>query len=129
MHKTLALALALGLSGAAVAQTHGGHSGHGAHGAHGSAAPAANAPAVQEYRAANDRMHKDMDIAFTGDPDVDFFKAMIPHHQGAIDMARVVLRHGKDPEAKKLAQEIIAAQEKEIAQMRASLKAKGVALP
>lgn len=95
------------------------------HGQHG-AAPAANEPAsTKAYRASNDRMHKDMDIKFSGDADVDFFVGMIPHHQGAIDMAKVVLEHGKDPETKKMAQEIIAAQEKEIAFMREWLKKKG----
>jgi uncharacterized protein (DUF305 family) len=98
------------------------HSGHGSHGA----APQRNAPAsTQAFRAANDKMHKDMDIKFSGDADIDFFKGMIPHHQGAIDMAKVVLQHGKDPETKKLAEEIIAAQEKEIAFMRDWLKKRG----
>lgn len=94
------------------------------HAGHGAATPNA-APSTKAFEAANARMHKDMDIQFSGDADVDFFKGMIPHHQGAIDMAKVVLEHGKDPETKKMAQEIIAAQEKEIAFMRAWLKKKG----
>ena len=62
---------------------------------------------------------------FSGDADVDFMKHMRPHHQAAIDMAKVVLANGKDAEAKKLAQEIISAQEKEIAVIDAWLKKKG----
>ncbi len=66
----------------------------------------------------NMKMHKDMTMEFTGNPDVDFAKGMIPHHQGAIDMAKVVLQYGKDPEMKKLAEEIINAQDTEIAFMK-----------
>lgn len=50
----------------------------------------------------------------TGDPDKDFAMMMVPHHQGAIDMAEVELKYGKDPQLKKMAQEIIEAQKKEI---------------
>jgi len=75
-------------------------------------------PAIAAYRAASDRMHQDMTIEFTGDPDVDFARGMIPHHQGAIDMAQAVLAHGQDPEIRALAEAIIAAQEKEIAFLR-----------
>ncbi len=66
----------------------------------------------------NNKMHKDMTMKFTGNPDVDFAQGMIPHHQGAIDMANVVLKYGKDPEMKKLAEEIIKAQDTEIAFMK-----------
>ncbi|MDT8272228.1 MAG: DUF305 domain-containing protein [Desulfomonilia bacterium] len=74
------------------------------------------------YRTANDTMHKAMDIAFTGDADIDFLKGMIPHHQGAIEMAQIVLRYGKDPKIRALAQDIITNQNEEIARMRSWLK-------
>jgi uncharacterized protein (DUF305 family) len=70
-------------------------------------------------------MHKDMTIKLTGDADVDFARGMIPHHQGAVDMAKIVLEHGKDPELKKLAQDVIASQNREITFMREWLKKKG----
>ena len=81
------------------------------------AAPAT--PSTKAYRAASAKMHKDMAIRYVGDADRDFAAGMIPHHQGAIDMAKVVLQYGRDPELKKLAEDIVAAQEKEIAFMAA----------
>jgi uncharacterized protein (DUF305 family) len=57
----------------------------------------------------------------TGNPDLDFLAMMIPHHQGAIDMARLGLVHGKDPLVRRLAEEIIASQQVEIEAMRARL--------
>jgi uncharacterized protein (DUF305 family) len=82
-------------------------------------------PASAAYMAASERMHRDMAIEFTGNPDVDFARAMIPHHRGAIDMARAVLDHGQDPEIRALAEGIIAAQESEIAVLRAWLEERG----
>jgi uncharacterized protein (DUF305 family) len=58
----------------------------------------------------------------TGDPDHDFAAMMIPHHQGAVDMAKVELLYGKDPALRRLAQEIIVTQEQEIEVMRMRLK-------
>ena len=58
----------------------------------------------------------------TGDPDHDFAAMMIPHHQGAIDMAKVELLYGRDPALRRLAQEIIVTQAQEIAVMQLRLK-------
>ena len=83
------------------------------------ATPAASGDtaSTKAFKAANDTMHAGMNIPFTGNADVDFVKGMIPHHQAAIDMAKVQLEYGKDPEIRKLAEGIIAAQTAEIAQM------------
>ena len=78
-----------------------------------------NGPSSLALHGVNVKMHEAMDITYTGNPDRDFVSGMIPHHQGAIDMAGVVLKYGKDPEVKKLAQDIIKAQEQEIAWMKA----------
>ena len=82
-------------------------------------------PATAAYLAAAERMHRDMAIEFSGHPDVDFARGMIPHHQGAIDMARALLEHGEDPEMRALAEAIIAAQEEEIAFLRSWLEQHG----
>jgi uncharacterized protein (DUF305 family) len=96
---------------------HGAQSGHGADGPQGDRGPASLA-----FHGINQQMHEGMNITFTGNADVDFVNGMIPHHQGAVDMAKVVLAFGKDPEIRKLAEAVIQAQESEIAFMRAWLK-------
>jgi len=77
------------------------------------------------YEEANRKMHEGM-AAIDPDPDIAFMQGMVPHHQGAVDMAEIVLKYGKDPEARALAETIIESQTKEIAQMNAWLEKRGV---
>lgn len=89
------------------------------------AAPAP-APAAGFYKqndAAMTAMMSDMHVSMTGDVDADFLRMMIPHHQGAIDMAEAQLRYGRDDGVKQLSRAIIAKQREEIAAMRQMLAA------
>lgn len=72
-----------------------------------------------EFKAAHEKMMNDMQgAAFTGNADDDFVSHMIPHHQGAVDMAQVEVKYGKDPQLKRLAQRIIESQRREIQFMK-----------
>jgi uncharacterized protein (DUF305 family) len=73
--------------------------------------------------AVNERMHREMALEYTGNVDADFAKNMIAHHQGAIDMAKIVVAFGKDPKIRELAQNVIKAQEDEITMMKSWLDA------
>jgi DUF305 family protein family protein len=82
------------------------------------AAISAEAPFLAENEVAMNRMMANMDVTPTGDVDRDFVAMMVPHHQGAIDMAQAVLRYGHNEQLRRLAQEIIVTQQQEIAAMR-----------
>jgi uncharacterized protein (DUF305 family) len=74
-----------------------------------------------EMARVNGHMHETMEIAPQGNVERDFVRMMIPHHQGAIDMALVLLKYGHDERLKRLAQSIIVEQGQEIAYMRTLL--------
>ena len=82
-------------------------------------ADAGSSASTQAFKDADEKMMQAMDApAYTGDADKDFVAHMIPHHQGAVEMAQVELKYGKDPELKRLARNIIKAQHDEIAFMQ-----------
>lgn len=95
---------------------------HSAHGAHGQTS---TAPWAAPYDAVNAQMHQDMAIAYSDNPDLDFARAMLAHHVGAVEMAAIQLQFGTDPEMRALAQAIIDAQGPEIEAMRAFIAANG----
>ncbi len=97
-----------------------------------SAAPLAGLPkagpptteAAKAYAAAAQKMHTDMSSDYTNDVDVDFVRGMIPHHQGAIDQAEILLKYSTNPRLRRLAGGIIASQRREIRFMEKWLKAR-----
>jgi uncharacterized protein (DUF305 family) len=124
-HRILMIAAAIALL-PSLAFAQGAHGGHSGHSTPAQTARTPDTPATQGYRQANEKMHKNMDIPFSGNADVDFVRGMIPHHQGAIDMAKVALQHAKEEQIRKWAEDVIREQEREIAEMQAWLKAKGI---
>lgn len=78
---------------------------------------------MEDMNAGMEKMMKDMHSpGYTGNPDIDFLEMMIPHHEGAIEMARLVLIYGTDPLVRKLAEDIIATQRVEIETMKRRLE-------
>lgn len=142
MTRSISIALALlALAGPALAQSS--HQGHGAAPAPGTAPMGqmgmgmgmmnmesmqtmmktmmpspGGAASTKDFKSADMKMMHDMAVPYTGNADIDFRTKMIPHHQGAIDMAKVALAHAKDETTKVLAAQIIKDQEREIAEMR-----------
>lgn len=76
-----------------------------------------SAPSSKAFEDSMRKMHAAMMMSYTGNTDVDFVRGMVPHHQGAVDMATVELQYGKDPEIRRLAEDILKTQEREIALM------------
>ena len=87
------------------------------------AQPTAVSASTKAYLDAAEKMHAPMMQGMQAqDPDAAFVRGMIPHHQGAIDMAKVVLQYGKDPQVKKWANDVIREQQREIGEMEEWLK-------
>lgn len=88
------------------------------HAGMGHAADANASEATRAFQKGEEKMMKEMSQPYTGDADKDFVAHMLPHHQGAVEMAEVQLKYGKDPELRKMAQDIIKSQKKEVAFMK-----------
>jgi len=97
------------------------HSDHSAMHEH-AAAPAGEAAFARAMDAGMMKMMDKMHAGYSGNPDVDFLAMMIPHHEGAVEMARLLLIHGRDPLTRRLSEEIIASQTSEIAAMKNRLE-------
>jgi uncharacterized protein (DUF305 family) len=102
----LTLSIILLTSSFALSSMHDSHKGHGS----------------MPFQKAMDKMHKDMMIKPSGNIDVDFLKAMIPHHQGVVDMSEELIKKSKDAELKAFAQKMIDDQKAEIKMMQDWLK-------
>lgn len=81
--------------------------------------------ATKALKAANGKVHEVASIVLTGDPDVDFVMSMMAHHQGAIDMAEVVLKYGTDPKIRALAKSIVRTEQGELDLMRQWIETDG----
>jgi uncharacterized protein (DUF305 family) len=79
------------------------------------------APFMADNKTAMAKMMAGMDVKPSGNVDADFVAMMVPHHQGAIDMAQAELRYGRNEQLRRLAQEIIVTQQEEIAAMRVAI--------
>jgi uncharacterized protein (DUF305 family) len=120
LQEIAAMRLAIGEPASPTWVTNGAHDAPAAAPSH-KANPGGDAPFVSRSNAAMDKMMTDMAVKPTGDVDHDFVAMMVPHHQGAIDMAQAELQYGQNPQLKTIAQEIIVDQMQEIALMRLAL--------
>ena len=119
----LSPAAAAGTGAAAMAAAND-HAGHGGTDGHGPPAGADTA-AARAYQDANARMHAAMSAPLTGNADVDFAQGMIAHHEGAIEMADLLLAHGRDARLRRFAENVKRDQSAEVAELRAWLKQQG----